>query len=62
MRIVTEQVKGGLHVLHEIWNFFLGSAPMWWNNLSGHFTITPVGVALANAYIRGKDPSVPSLY
>ena len=42
--------------------FFWGSAPMWWNNLSGHFTITPVGVALANAYIRGKEPSVPSLY
>ena len=25
VRIVTEQVKGGLHVLHEIGNFFWGS-------------------------------------
>lgn len=48
----------------EIWEQYpyLKLVKMWWNNLSDYFTITPVGVALANAYIRGKDPSVPSLY
>lgn len=48
----------------EIWEQYpyLKQVKMWWNNLSGHFTITSVGVALANAYIRGKEPSVPSLY
>ncbi len=28
--IVTEQVKGGLHVLHEIWNFFLKTHHTTW--------------------------------
>ena len=48
----------------EIWEQypFLSQVKKWWNKLSGHFSITPVGVALANAYIHGKDPSVPSLY
>lgn len=34
----------------------------WWNNLNDCFSFTPVGVALANAYIRGKYPTIPSLY
>ena len=34
----------------------------WWNNLPVHFEISPVGVALSNAYIHSKDPSVPCLY
>lgn len=34
----------------------------WWNTLPCHFTITPVGAALANAYAHGKEPNVPSLY
>lgn len=34
----------------------------WWNSLSWSFEITPVGVALSNAYIRGKDPTIPCLY
>ncbi len=48
----------------EIWEQYpnLKQIKMWWNNLSDHFTITPVGIALANAYIRGKEPSIPSLY
>ena len=34
----------------------------WWDAMPCYFTITPVGAALANAYIHGKDPRVPSLY
>ena len=34
----------------------------WWNSLPVHFTITPAGVALANAYAQGKDSDIPSLY
>ena len=34
----------------------------WWDCLPCYFTITPVGVALANAYAHGKDSSVPGLY
>lgn len=34
----------------------------WWNNLPVHFEISPVGVALSNAYIHSKDSSVPCLY
>lgn len=34
----------------------------WWNGLKSHFSITPVGAALANAYIRGKEPSIPPMY
>lgn len=34
----------------------------WWDTLPCHFTITPVGAALANAYAHGKEPHVPSLY
>lgn len=34
----------------------------WWDSFKIHFQITPIGVALANAYIHGIDPSVPLLY
>ena len=34
----------------------------WWNRIPRAFVFTPVGVALANAYIHGKDPSVPCLF
>ncbi len=34
----------------------------WFDALPCYFTITPVGVALANAYAHGKNPQVPSLY
>lgn len=34
----------------------------WWNNLPVHFEISPVGVALSNAYIHSKDPYIPCLY
>lgn len=34
----------------------------WWDNLSCYFTITPVGTALANAYVHSKEPNVPALY
>lgn len=34
----------------------------WWNKLPVGFSITPAGVALANAFAQGRDPNVPSLY
>ena len=34
----------------------------WWNRIPGSFEFTPVGVALSNAFIHGKDPTVPCLY
>lgn len=34
----------------------------WWNSLTDHFTITLVGMALANAHIQSKSPNIPSLY
>ena len=48
----------------KIWDGYphLKEVRVWWNNIESHFTITPVGVALANAYIRGKEPSIPSMY
>ncbi len=48
----------------KIWNKhpILSRIKDWWNKLPVLFTITPMGKALANAYIKGKDPTVPSLY
>lgn len=48
----------------DLWNQYtnLSELKRWWNSLSVSFDITPVGVALANAYIRGKEPSVPPIY
>ena len=48
----------------NIWDHYqyLKEVRMWWNKLEDHFSITPVGVALANAYIRGKEHTVPSVY
>lgn len=40
----------------------LAAVRKWWDSLDGSFEITPVGVALSNAYIHGKDPSVPWMY
>ena len=34
----------------------------WWNSIPGSFEFTPVGVALSNAFIHGKDSTVPCLY
>lgn len=34
----------------------------WWDRLPVHFTITPAGIALANAFAQGRDPCIPSLY
>jgi hypothetical protein len=50
--------------LMEIWDTYpnLKLVKEWWNELPCHFIITPVGVALANAYAHGKDSSVPCLY
>ena len=48
----------------KIWEGYphLKDVRAWWNKLEPYFTITPVGKALANAYIRGKEPSIPSIY
>ena len=48
----------------DIWDHYqyLKEVKNWWNKLDSHFSITPVGIALANAYIRGKDPTIPALY
>ena len=40
----------------------LRKVSLWWDNLPTSFYITQLGVALANAYIHGKVPSVPCLY
>ncbi len=46
------------------WDKFenLRNARIWWNQLPMCFTITPIGVAIANAYIRTKYPTIPSMY
>lgn len=46
------------------WDQFpiLSQIHQWWNNLPVHFEFSPVGIALSNAYIHGKDPSVPCMY
>lgn len=48
----------------KIWEYYpyLKVVRAWWNELESHFQITPVGEALANAYIRGKEPSIPPMY
>lgn len=48
----------------DIWNQYpnLMILKKWWNSLTIPFIITPVGEALANAYIRGKEPSIPPIY
>ena len=48
----------------KIWEGYpnLKKIRSWWNKLDSHFQITPVGEALANAYIRGKEPSIPPMY
>lgn len=46
------------------WDKFenLRNARIWWNQLPMCFSITPIGVAIANAYIRTKYPTIQSMY
>lgn len=46
------------------WNSYnsLKKIGEWWDVIPCHFTITPVGQALANSYIHGKDSSIPLMY
>ena len=46
------------------WNNYetLNKVMVWWNQLPIFFAITPIGVAIANAYIRTKYPAIPSMY
>lgn len=39
----------------------LKSVLEWWDNIPQYFTITPAGMALANAYTHGKDANIPKL-
>lgn len=39
----------------------LNQIHLWWDSLSTFFTVTPVGEAVANAYIRTKDSIIPNL-
>lgn len=52
-----------LSALWKKWDSFetLKIVHQWWNNLPIHFTITPIGNALSNAYIHGKDTTAPYL-
>ena len=62
--------KDGRHVesltskLIKEWDNYenLKNVRIWWNQLPIFFTITPIGVAIANAYIRTKYPNIPSMY
>lgn len=46
------------------WNSYnsLKKLGEWWDMIPCHFTITPVGQALANSCIHGKDSSIPLMY
>lgn len=48
----------------EKWNKYttLQYVGQWWDKMPIQFSITPVGEALANAYIHGKDSSIPCMY
>lgn len=50
--------------LMEVWDTYpnLKNVKTWWDSLPYYFNITPVGVALANAFAQSKAPNVPSLY
>lgn len=50
--------------LMELWDTYpnLKMVKTWWDSLPCYFNITPVGVALANAYAHGKDSKIPSIY
>ena len=65
--IACEDGSNDVELLNAFWKEWdkfenLAVVHKWWNTIEGSFDITPVGVALANAYVRGKDPSVPNLY
>ena len=67
MSMACKEGKGNQELVHAFWQEWdkyecLGTIHKWWNTIPMSFSFTPVGVALANAYIHGKDPSIPSLY
>ena len=45
------------------WNKYpaLNQVLKWWNNITLYFTITPAGMALANAFAHGRDATVPKI-
>ncbi len=50
-------------IINEWDNFsILKMIHTWWDSLTVSVSITPVGMALANAYIQSKYPNIPSLY
>lgn len=48
----------------EYWNRYanLQKIQIWWDSLPCHFSITQVGVALANAYAHTLDTRIPCIY
>lgn len=48
----------------EYWNSYtyLHKIQVWWDSLPCHFSITQVGVALANAYAHTLDNRIPCIY
>lgn len=60
----AESMEEDTESFGKIWEGYphLKDVRAWWNKLEPYFTITPVGKALANAYIRGKEPSIPPMY
>ena len=67
LSLACEDGTGDQEMLGSFWKEWdkyenLDVVHKWWNSLSGSFEFTPVGVALSNAYIHGKDPSVPCMY
>lgn len=65
--LACEDGSSDLSLKEEFWKWWesydnLNIVRKWWNSLSWSFVFTPVGVALSNAYIHGKDPSVPCFY
>ncbi len=65
--MTCEDGTSDVELLNAFWKEWdkyenLATVHKWWNSIVYAFDVTPVGAALANAYIRGKDPTVPNLY
>lgn len=51
------------NVIMQKWNEYpiLKQVLKWWNSIDQYFTITPAGLALANAFTHGRDVRVPKI-
>lgn len=50
-------------VIIQKWNGYpiLNQVLKWWNSIDQYFTITPAGIALANAFTHGRDNRIPKI-